>query len=183
MDQINEIVALNLKRLREERKLSLDQVAKTTGVSKSMLSQIERGVVVPTISTIWKITNGLKVSFTEIVQQPEEDVTLLHISELDALLGDNGKYRNYPIFKFGDKWKFEMYYIELDSGAKLISEAHPQGSEEFLMVFSGDLCVRVGETEYTVPSGSAIRFHADCPHAYTCIGDALCQVSMVVAYE
>lgn len=60
LENIGHIVAENLKRLREERKLSLDAVAKCSGVSKSMLGQIERGVTNPTISTLWKIANGLK---------------------------------------------------------------------------------------------------------------------------
>ena len=55
LENIGHIVAENLKRLREERKLSLDAVAKCSGVSKSMLGQIERGVTNPTISTLWKI--------------------------------------------------------------------------------------------------------------------------------
>mgnify|MGYP001481338993 FL=1 len=55
MENIGHIVAENLKRLREERKLSLDAVAKSSGVSKSMLGQIERGVTNPTISTLWKM--------------------------------------------------------------------------------------------------------------------------------
>ena len=60
LENIGHIVAENLKRLREERKLSLDAVAKCSGVSKSMLGQIERGVTNPTISTLWKLATGLK---------------------------------------------------------------------------------------------------------------------------
>ena len=43
LDQMNQIVAKNIKRLREERKLSMDELSKLSGVSKSMLAQIERG--------------------------------------------------------------------------------------------------------------------------------------------
>lgn len=43
MDLMNVIVAKNIKRLREENKLSMDELAKLSGVSKSMLAQIERG--------------------------------------------------------------------------------------------------------------------------------------------
>ncbi len=60
MDKLNYVIAENLKRLREERKLSLDNVSRLSGVSKSMLGQIERGEVNPTVSTVWKISNGLK---------------------------------------------------------------------------------------------------------------------------
>jgi XRE family transcriptional regulator, regulator of sulfur utilization len=60
LDKLNIIIARNLKRLREDRKLSLDNVAKLSDVSKSMLFQIERGEVNPTVSTVLKISNGLK---------------------------------------------------------------------------------------------------------------------------
>ena len=43
LDQMNVIVAKNIKRLREENKLSMDELAKLSGVSKSMLAQIEQG--------------------------------------------------------------------------------------------------------------------------------------------
>ena len=52
LDSMNMIVAKNIKRLREENKLSMDELAKLSGVSKSMLAQIERGDGNPTISTL-----------------------------------------------------------------------------------------------------------------------------------
>jgi transcriptional regulator with XRE-family HTH domain len=53
-------------------------VAKLTGVSKSMLGQIERSEVNPTISTMWKISNGLKASFTSLMSRPETDMSRLN---------------------------------------------------------------------------------------------------------
>ena len=53
------IVAKNIRRLREESKLSMDELSKLSGVSKSMLAQIERGEENPTISTLWKLSNGI----------------------------------------------------------------------------------------------------------------------------
>ena len=71
MEQSIEAIAGNLKALREARGLSLDQLADLTGVSKSMLRQIETGKSSPTIATIWKVANGLHVSFTSLLSQPE----------------------------------------------------------------------------------------------------------------
>ena len=65
--KLNEVIATNLKRIRTAKKMSLDNVANLTGVSKSMLGQIERGDSSPTITTIWKITNGLKISFSSLM--------------------------------------------------------------------------------------------------------------------
>ncbi len=64
MDQPVEAISNNLRTIRESRNFSLDQLSELTGVSKSMLRQIETGKSSPTISTIWKIANGLRVSFT-----------------------------------------------------------------------------------------------------------------------
>src|SRR5690554_5668235 len=65
--EIDLVIAKNLKAIRESKKLSLEKVAELTGVSKTMIGQIERGESAPTITTIWKIANGLKVSFTSLI--------------------------------------------------------------------------------------------------------------------
>ena len=59
--EANRIIAENLRRLRVERNLSLGALSLLCGVSKVMLSQIEKGDTSPTINTIWKIANGFKV--------------------------------------------------------------------------------------------------------------------------
>ena len=64
---VTSVVAMNIKSIREQKKLTLDAASEITGVSRSMLSQIEKGDVNPTISVLWKIANGYKVSFTSLV--------------------------------------------------------------------------------------------------------------------
>ena len=66
MNSMNLIVARNIKRLREEKKLSMDELAKLSGVSKSMLALIEKGDGNPTLGILWKIANGLGVPFDEL---------------------------------------------------------------------------------------------------------------------
>ena len=71
------MVSENARRLREEKRLTLDEAARLTGVSRSMLAQIEKGDVNPTISMVWKIANGYKVSFTSLVEPARERPVLL----------------------------------------------------------------------------------------------------------
>ena len=52
--------------------MSLDQVAEQTGVSKSMLAQIERGTANPSLGVLGKITSGLRIEFQELIQPPRE---------------------------------------------------------------------------------------------------------------
>ena len=54
MRDLNQLLAINLKRIREERNLSLAQLSELCSVSKSMLGQIERGDANPSVGTIWR---------------------------------------------------------------------------------------------------------------------------------
>lgn len=182
LDKLNFIFAENLKRVREAKKLSLDHLSKLSGVSKSMLGQIERGEVNPTISTVWKISNGLKVSFTSLMSRPEADIEVVRIEHVEPLLDDQGRSRNYPVFPFDESRRFEMYLLEIEQGGKISAEAHPQGTQEFITVFSGELTILIHEQEYIVKSGDSIRFRADTAHCYFNHGNELVKVSMVIHY-
>ena len=85
MDYLSNNVAVNLKRFRQYRGMSLDQMAERTGVSKSMLAQIERGQANPSIGVLSKITAGLQIEFEDLIQtpkvtdSPEGSLSLIHI--------------------------------------------------------------------------------------------------------
>ncbi len=72
MKEINDIIAENLKLYRKQNGYSLEYLSVLTEVSKTMLGQIERKESVPSITTLWKIAEGLKVSFAELTQDNEE---------------------------------------------------------------------------------------------------------------
>ncbi len=182
MDVINSIVAENIKRLRTQRKMSLDAAAKASGVSKSMLGQIERGEVNPTIAMVWKIAYGFKVPFTELVSCPEPAYEVVDTAKMQPLLEDNGRCRNYPVFSFDNTRRFEMMYLELDPGSRLKADPHPENTQEFIMVFSGELRLQAGEARFTAVRGGGVRFHADCPHEYHNSSEEICRLSMVVYY-
>ncbi len=182
MENLNEIVAKNLRSIREEKKLSLDKVAELTGVSKSMLGQIERGESNPTITTVWKIANGLKVSFTTLINIPQHDTVIIKQNEIEPLIEDNGKYKLYPYFPYEDGRRFEVYSVELEKGGYLSADAHPEGTQEFITVFDGELTVRINGQEYLAEKGDSIRFKADKPHVYHNSGRELIRLSMVIYY-
>ena len=182
MDNLNLIIANNLKLIRDERKLSLDKVANLTGVSKSMLGQIERGESNPTISIVWKIANGLKISFTDLINHHESDVVVVDKTEVEPLSEDDGRYKLYPIFPYEDGRRFEIYSVHIEKNGHLNAEAHRERTEEFLTVFQGKVTVRVNEEEHIINKGDSIRFKADVPHAYSNSEDELAMISMVIYY-
>ena len=183
MEELTLVVAQNLRRMREDKKLSLDRLAELTGVSKSMLGQIERGESSPTISTIWKIANGLKVSFTSLLNAPQTDTSVVQKAAIQPLIEDNGKYRLYTLFPIEEGRRFEIYSIEIEKGGYLSAEAHSAGTQEFLTVSTGELTVRANDQEYCLNEGDSIRFRADRPHVYHNSGEVLTKVNLVIHYQ
>lgn len=183
MEDLTLRVAESLKRIREEKKLSLEKLSELTGVSKSMLGQIERGSSSPTIATVWKIANGLKVSFTSLLETPQADSLVIRRSDIQPLVQPGGKYRLYPLFPIEEGRRFEIYAIEIDPGGSLSAEPHPAGTQEFLTVFQGELLVRAGGQEYHAASGDAIRFRADRPHSYHNPSPETARISLAIHYE
>ena len=77
MNQLDKNIAVNLKRIRKSRNMSLDMLAEKTGVSKSMLGQIERGESNPTVATIAKIVDGIRVTFEELIYPKTDSVVII----------------------------------------------------------------------------------------------------------
>ncbi|NTW29476.1 MAG: helix-turn-helix domain-containing protein [Coriobacteriia bacterium] len=182
MENLNQLIGDNLKGIRADKNLSLDNVAKLSGVSKSMLGQIERGEVNPTISILWRIANGLKISFTSLVSRPREDSEIVRRDDVEPLIENAGSVRNYPVFPFDAERGFEMYSLEVDPGGYLQADAHPTGTEEFISVFTGTLSLRVADDEHVLGAGDSIRFRADVPHAYHNPGESELRLAMVIHY-
>lgn len=182
MDVTN-IVAANARNIRERKKLTLDAAAAATGVSRSMLAQIEKGEVNPTISVLWKIANGYKVSFTSLVERGQDPVSVIRQREITPLSEDGGRYLNYPVFTFSEKTLFETYRIAIEPGGRLEAQPHLSGSEEYITVFTGQAEITVAGERYLLEKGDSIRFCADVPHAYGNPGAETAELSMLIFYS
>ena len=182
MDVTN-IIAANAKQIREEKSLTLDKAAAVTGVSRSMLAQIEKGEVNPTISVLWKIANGYKVSFTSLLENKREAVSVIRQRDIKVLTEDEGRYLNYPVFPFNEKTLFETYRIILKKDGMLAAQPHLRGTEEYITVFAGLLEIIVGEESYLLAEGDSIHFCADVPHIYRNKGSAPVELSMLIYYN
>jgi transcriptional regulator with XRE-family HTH domain len=167
LEQLNSVVAANLKRLRAERQISLDRLAELTGVSKSMLGQIERGETSPTITTIWKIANGLKVSFSAFLEKEEPASQLVDPADITPLIEDEGKYTILPYFCVDGQKNFEIFSMDMKPGGQLEAEPHFAGTQEYIIIYSGALTIWVDGMKNVVKTGQAFRFDADVKHGYS----------------
>ena len=173
LDVINLIVSNNIRQIRKDKNLGLDELARLSGVSKSMLAQIERGSGNPSLSTLWKIANGMKVPFDALVTRPKAPYEIVQLSDIDPVLGDGGNIRNYAIFPDDENRRFSIYYIEVEPGCGWQSEPHLHGTIEFVTVFRGALELVQGDGDHTfrIEKGGSIRFEADMVHSYRNVGE------------
>lgn len=179
---LQQTIADNIKAIREGKKLTLDAAARQTGVSRSMLAQIEKGDVNPTISVLWKIANGYRVSFTSLVEDREQKPLLIRCGDVTPLRADGGRYLNYPAFPFQEDRLFETFRIEIAPEGALSAQAHMAGTEEYITVFAGQVEIRVGEERFQLSEGDSLRFRADTAHGYRNTGAGKAQLSMLIYY-
>ena len=165
LDKLNILVSENIKRIRQEKNLSLGDLAKLSDVSKSMLAQIERGEGNPTLSTLWKIANGMQVSFNTLIAQPKLPYKVTKLAEIEPILDMNGGLKNYSLFSDIEN-NFSVYQIEVGKEISWISEAHLCGTAEFVIVIQGTLEIKLEEKTFILKKGENLWFKADVPHGY-----------------
>ena len=165
LDRLNILVSENIKRIRQEKNLSLGDLAKLSDVSKSMLAQIERGEGNPTLSTLWKIANGMQVSFNTLIAQPMLPYKVTKLAEIEPILDMNGGLKNYSLFSDIEN-NFSVYQIEVGKEISWISEAHLCGTAEFVIVIQGTLEIKLEEKTFILKKGENLWFKADVPHGY-----------------
>jgi len=183
MDQPVETIAENLKSVRESRGLSLEQLADLTGVSKSMLRQIETGKSSPTISTIWKIANGLHVSFSSLLHRPPVQAEVKSFRAEPPLTAEGEHYRLYPLIPFSPEQSYETYYFEIDPGTVFHGEPHAGNIDEYVFLTRGRLSITIAGQEYSIKAGEFLKFRADQPHDYRCLSEETAAAIMQVSYH
>lgn len=165
MDNIGDNIAYNLSRIRKSKGLSLDKVSELTGVSKGMLSQIEKGASSPTVAVLWKIATGLQLNFTALLEERSPQVAIVDRSQVPALDGEDG-FRSHPLFAYDPMTRIEIYWVEMEPGSIHVSEAHREGVEEYVMVEYGLLQLEISGTCHTIGPGQSLRFAASTTHRY-----------------
>lgn len=178
----NQTIGENLKRLRTERQLSLGQLADACGLSKVILSQIEKGEANPTINTIWKIAKGLRVHYTEILDHKTEETTIVHKEDAAAQTERGGDYTSYSYYNASPNRAFDLFVIELKPGKKHLSHGHLPGSKEYLLVNRGNANIIVGNDCYAVKEGDSVCFDGDKGHTYINTGSELLSCTSLVYY-
>ena len=161
------VVGHNIKRLRTRRNLSLEGLAKLSGVSRAMLGQVELGRSVPTINVVWKIAAAFEVPFSTLIAAHDaKRIWTLAAKDSKILSSASGEFSSRALFPFDGERRTEFYELHLKPGGAEIADAHAPGTTENLVVVRGTLEIDVGNESRRLAVGDAILFQADAPHTY-----------------
>ncbi|MBP3494549.1 MAG: helix-turn-helix transcriptional regulator [Oscillospiraceae bacterium] len=165
---IRQAVAENIQRIRKSQKLSIDRAAELSGVSKSMLSQIERGCVNPTISVLSKLAQGLHVPLEKLTEcGDEQNVALYRTVDAPGQRLFGGKVIRYPLCPFDTDSYCESSQLDIFISGVYTPADHIPGSRVYLTVLSGVAEVVVGEESFLLESRDSLVFSGSMDYSYT----------------
>jgi XRE family transcriptional regulator, regulator of sulfur utilization len=180
-------VGERLYALRKARKLSLDQLSKAAGVSKSMLSQIERNEANPTVAVLWKLTNALNVALAEFLTVEAQEfaspvVSVVPSHATPVIKSPDGKCVLRILGPVEMVGKIEWYELRIEPGGVLFSEPHQTNAKEHLSVLGGNVVLDVAGTRKDIRQGETARYPVDVQHSITNQQSAPAIAVLVVEY-
>lgn len=179
-------VGRTLAALRQSRALSLDELSRRAGVSKSMLSQIERNQANPTVAVVWRLANALGVPLAQLLGTPQDSgpapIEVVGASATPALRAADSRCELRILGPIGLAGRFEWYELTMQAGGTLLSAAHDHGAMEHLTVFEGTAEVVSGPHRQSVRAGETARYAVDVPHAIANPGKTALSALLVVVH-
>lgn len=182
MISVSETIGFNLKRVRQERNLTLDDLATLTHVSRSMLSEIERCAKSPTISVLERICEGINVPLAQLTHTKTPQVAVVTNDTVKHYSAWEG-FELFVLFEFDTNKKFEIFRHVIAPHSERVSESHDSALREYLICTKGIFSLQVGDETFHLKEGEAIQFLANCRHKYMNQTDQSTNIVMVLFHE
>ncbi|NUO59210.1 MAG: helix-turn-helix transcriptional regulator [Hamadaea sp.] len=174
-DPTNVAVGQRLRRLREERGLTLSALARAAGIGKATLSGLENGTRNPTLETLYAITAQLDVPLAALLTDPGGDQAPAFVP--------GAAVRGTLLEVFTDPGvTSELYRLEVHPGRTQHSPAHPRGVTEHLTVYAGTLRTGPADAPREVRAGEHFSWVSDVPHVYAAVGDEIVLAALLIRY-
>lgn len=169
-------VAGKIKRLREEKGYSLQDLAEKSGFSSALLSQIENHLVSPPLGTLSKIARAMEVEIGYFFEETREAPFAIvrrderkGISRVASKMGVKYGY-SYESLAFDKKGRhMEPFLVTLEPATRKDRHAYSHEGEEFIFVLEGKMGVTLGEHTDVLEPGDSIYFDSTMPHRVECV--------------
>jgi transcriptional regulator with XRE-family HTH domain len=156
-------VAPRLRRLREQRRMTLDGVAKTTGISKSTLSRLETGGRRPTLELLLALSHAYRVPLDDLVAAPEEGDPRLHLKP--------GRVKGRTVIPLTRQPDGMQAWKIVIPTSKVTPEPRSHDGYEWIYVLSGHMRFVLGDQDWVLGPGEVAEFDTQVPHWFGSTGD------------
>jgi transcriptional regulator with XRE-family HTH domain len=184
-EAIHQHLGSRVKHFRSGRGWSLESLANASGVSRSMLSQIEREQANPTLAVTLRIARAFGLSLGELLEMPgaASSVTVIRADDHTYHYRSDKDCRIRTLSPLNLEKDVEFYEILLQVGGSLKSAPHFEGTREFLTVQKGRIRVESGGDAEELNPGDSSSYRADVPHAIVNSGKGAATVFLIVIYR
>ncbi len=159
-----------IRSLRLKQKISIEQLSSLTGLSKGLISQIERDITGPSVASLWKISKALNVTMNYFFDEYDDFNQVVKKDERKKIMMKNGD-RTYELLCPNLKNQIEMLWIEIEPNDSNSDELISHEGEECGVVLKGALRVLSGDKIYDLEQGDSIYLDSTIPHRYINMGN------------
>jgi transcriptional regulator with XRE-family HTH domain len=180
-------VGEKIRELREERGLTLQEMADRTGYSSALLSQIENHMISPPLGALIKIAKALEIRVgTFFGEAPGEPFTIVrkqerkHISRFASKEGVSYGY-SYESLGFDKKDRhMEPFLVTLEPATVKSEKLSTHEGEEFIFILEGEMEAILGTHKDVLYPGDCIYYDSTIPHKVQCHGDIPTRILAVI---
>lgn len=184
-----EKIGARVRKYREERKLSREELAGAADISVSVLTALEEDNLCPSIAPLQKLARAMNVRLgTFMDDQVSTDPLIVRASAREADLTMQKAGNKRPAVRFHSLGKgkndrnMEPFFIEMSPEPEEDRKLSSHQGEEFIVVVSGSLQVIYGKEEYVLQQGDSIYYNSIVPHYVGAAANAPAQIYAVIYY-
>ena len=178
---IDALIATRLLALRQSKGLSLAELAELSGVSKAMISKVERAQSSPTAVLLGRLAAGLGVSLAQLLTEEKEGPQRLRTKAMQEVWRDpEAGYLRRQVAERGAGNGVELVEVELPRSAQV---SYPRWSgkpyRQCLWMLEGALRVDYGDDRFELAPGDCLDFGVDRPLVFKALGRTACRYLLV----
>ena len=180
-----QVLCEKVKILRKKKSWTLEEFSTASGVSRSMLSQIERGEANPTLAVACRIAQAFSISIGELVHEPwtGSSIEVIRHDDPAYLYRSDDQCKIRTLSPLNMEKNIELYELTINPGAELSSAAHFEGAREFITVEKGELEVTSGSDTCQLRKGDSAHYRGDLAHVIKNTGNDEAICFLVVTYQ
>ncbi len=185
-EEIGEFVGRRVKKLRADRGWSLEELATASGVSRSMLSEIEREKANPTLTVTFRIARAFGMTLQELIESAEPSASKIQVIravDRGQVFRSDKQCEIRTLSPLNLEKDVEFYEVTLRPRGALRSQPHFEGTREFLTVEEGSVRIESDQDVEELTEGDSGTYRADVAHAIVNTGKGSALIFLVVIYR